>query len=54
MQYYYVIFSVDLVKVGSVVKMATFNIALKFKGESCFVSIVWPLEDFVKYEVARE
>ncbi len=44
----------DLVKVGSVVKVAAFNIGLKCRGKSWFVFIVRPLEDFIKFEVALE
>lgn len=42
----------DLVKVRSVVQVATFNKALKCRGKSCFAFIVQPLEAFMKIEVA--
>ena len=48
------LYSGDLEKVGSVVKVAAFNIGLKCRGKSWFVFIVRPLEDFIKFEVAVE
>ena len=36
----------DLVKVGSVVKVAAFNIGLKRRGKSLFGFIMRPSEDF--------
>ncbi len=41
-------------KVGSVVKVATFNIGLRCRGKSWFVFIVRRLEDLIKLEVALE